>query len=101
MKSENVIKCPVCEREYLPSEIYMPNHFLGKPNEIFKTHDGQLDYFDGIPQDLTEKFTCEHCNTKFIVTAKITYETVKNINESFDEDYSTPLYKDRISLKEV
>ena len=78
----------------------MPKQFLGQPKEVTKTSDGKIDLYEGIEQNTCERFKCEHCNTTFIVNAKISYETYKDNKSNFDEDYSTPLYTGRINLKE-
>lgn len=98
--NQNIIRCPQCDWEYLPGEIYLPKQFLGQPKEVTKTSDGKIDLYEGIEQNTCERFKCEHCNTTFIVNAKISYETYKDNKSNFDEDYSTPLYTGRINLKE-
>ena len=43
---EILIKCPHCNAEYLPAEIYYPDEFLGRPTDINKIHNtGKLDYY--------------------------------------------------------
>lgn len=75
MEKYQVIKCPFCEAEYLPGEIFMPNYFLGVPKEVERDFTGKLLYFDGLEQDLKETYTCEYCNNRFDVYAKINYRT--------------------------
>lgn len=98
--SEFMIKCPKCGREFLPCEIFLPDYFLGKAKQIIRDDDGSIISFSGIEQDLEEDYVCENCNTSFKVRAKIDYEIIKNNASSFDEDYSTTIYTDRIKLKE-
>lgn len=94
------IKCPHCDYEYLPGEIYFPDQFLGQPKDIERTIDGKIAIYDGIEQNLTELYYCEKCNKPFKVKANINFETEKAIEWDLDEEYSSPLYKDRISLAE-
>lgn len=96
---KNIIKCPKCQREYLPGEIFIPNNFLGQPKEIERDEQGKIIDYRGINQNLRETFTCENCGYTFDIEAQITYK-VEGSMENFDEEYITPLYEDRISLKE-
>ena len=96
---KNIIKCPKCKTEYLPGEIFIPNNFLGQPKEIHRDEDGKIINYRGISQSLRETFTCEKCNYTFDIEAQITYK-VESSMANFDEEYSTPLYADRIVLKE-
>ena len=100
MKEDIRIKCPNCEWEYLPGEIYLPKKFLGQPIDIDRTSAGVIDCYDGTPQDLTESFVCEHCGKKFNVEARLSFTATIDAKSVFDTDYTTPLYEDRIFLKE-
>jgi len=95
-----VIECPHCKRQYTIQEIYMPNYLLGYAKDIVRNSDGVIEAFDGVEQDLHEQFTCEECNTTFKVKANIEFETEIVEDESFNDDYSTTIYKDRIKLEE-
>ena len=70
---DKVIKCPHCNSEYLPAEIYDPNYFLGKPKNIVRSQKGELLGYEGIPMTLTEEFECEKCGNSFDVFAKISF----------------------------
>lgn len=67
------IRCPKCRCEYLPGEIFNPEHFLGQPKNIVRNSVGEVLGYDGIEQDPTESFTCIKCDTEFTVTAKINF----------------------------
>lgn len=97
---DTVIKCPYCNWEYLPGEIYLPKYFLGQPTDIFRLVDGKIDYEFGTPQDLTEHFICDKCNKPFTVSASITYKVTKDDQFDFDSDYTSELFKDRLTLVE-
>lgn len=96
---KNIIKCPKCNQEYLPGEIFVPNNFLGQPREIDRNEEGKITSYKGINQSLRETYTCDKCNYTFDIEAQITYK-VEGSFANFDEEYSTPLYSNRIVLKE-
>ena len=95
-----MIKCPKCGKEYLPCEVFLPDYFLGKANEIIRDEEEKIISYEGIQQDLNEDFICDRCGTSFKVEATISYNVSKNESSSFDEEYSTTIYTDRIRLKE-
>ena len=100
MKKQNkleVIICPYCGREYLPSEIYIPNSFIGNVKSIIRTNAGKIDTFFGNSMDLKEEYTCDKCDGKFDVTARVSFFTKKK--ESFNEEFSSKLNK-KIIMKE-
>lgn len=96
----DTIKCPNCDTEYLPAEIFYPSYFLGKPRDIEKDCYGKVVFNDGVEQDLTETYTCDKCGKKFIVKATVTYDVNIDKTADFDTLATTSLYKDRIVLKE-
>lgn len=96
---KNFIKCPYCGYEYVPSEIYYPNDFLGKPRNVYRDIDGKIEKVDK-KSNLQETYTCDGCNKMFKVSASICFTTSKLEELNFDEDYSAPLYEDRITLEE-
>lgn len=100
MKKQNkleVIICPYCGREYLPSEIYIPNSFIGNANSVIRTNAGKIDTFFGNSMDLKEEYTCDKCNGKFDISARVSFFTKKK--ESFNEEFSSKLNK-KIVMKE-
>ena len=78
------ISCPKCNYQYLPGEIFDPKYFLGQPKNIIRNSIGEILGYEGIAMDLTETFTCEHCNEEFEVTAKINF-LLKGEEESSQE----------------
>lgn len=98
----NTIKCPCCGYEYLPAEIFLPDYILGKPTDIIRTVSGEIDTVQGLSPQLEETFECVRCNRTFKILAHISFEskTINDVKKSFDEPYVSPLYKDRITLKE-
>lgn len=94
-----VITCPKCGAEYLPSEIYIPNAFFGKPDFIKRDIDGHICDIIGSTLDTEESYCCDSCNTTFKVTAKISFSAQIDERADFDSDYETAL-KPRFTLKE-
>lgn len=92
-----VIVCPYCGREYLPSEIYVPTSFVGNTRSIIRTNAGKIDTFFGKSMDLKEEYTCDKCDGKFSVTAKVSFFTKKK--EQFSEEFTSKLNK-KIVMKE-
>lgn len=92
MKDVPIIKCPVCGMEYMPSEVFMPNSFFGKQKDIFRSVDGQIEFYDGDDPELTETFTCEHCGTNLSIEAKLTFK-VDELKDDFNEEYVTKIDK--------
>lgn len=101
LRKDIVIKCPRCDCEYLPGEIYLPKHLVGQPKEVERTVEGKIWMYDGIEQNTEETFICEKCGKPFKVKASMSFETTYDAAHDFSEDFSTPLYKeDRIHLEE-
>ena len=95
-----LVKCPHCNAEYVPSEIYLPKYFLGIPKYIHRNEENKITGITGSDMDLNETYQCDFCGNKFSVKAKVTFSTkeVKSIN--MDEDYISPMYKSKELLKE-
>lgn len=85
-----VIRCPFCGCEYLPGEIYMPGALIGQPDEVIRDSFGKIIYEDYYKvshnPDMTEHFTCDHCEKPFIVEATVTY---KAREEAPENDFTT------------
>lgn len=99
-KKENIITCPYCGMEYLPSEIYMPKDFLGNPGDIYKTPSGNLEAYEGESMNLQEEYVCDGCGKLFEVEAEVRFRTKEKQEDNFDEEYTSPVYTNRISLFE-
>ena len=99
-KNSKIIVCPCCGAEYLPGEIYLPDYFVGQPTNIEKTYsEGKIMYYNGKDMDLEEHFTCDRCNTRFKVKAKVSFETEEE-NYNINNLYKTSLKKQNLFLKE-
>lgn len=84
-----VIKCPICGREYLPVEIYLPNAFFGKPDIVKKDAEGRIIGTVGEANDFVEHYVCDTCNKPFKVTAMIEFKTEHDIENDFTEEYTS------------
>ena len=94
------IKCPVCGYEYVVSEIFIPKYLLGNPKLIERDNEGKIDVYVGDEQDLVEEYTCDNCSTAFKVRANITFDVEVLENKTFNDEYITEIYTDRLTLKE-
>ena len=94
------ISCPHCDYEYLPSEIYLPKSFFGKPCLIERDISGKILSYEGSSIDLFEHYTCDKCNHTFRVIAKIGFSTEDDKLENFDEEYISPIHKNNLFLEE-
>ena len=94
------IECPHCHYEYLPSEIYLPKLYFGKPLNIQRDTTGKILEYEGSSIDLFETYVCDKCNHTFRVAAKIGFSTEEDKLENFDEDYSTSIQKSNLFLEE-
>lgn len=99
-KRFDIIKCPKCDREYLPAEIYLPNEFLGKPSHISRDYQGKILDHIGDSMNLKETYTCDECNTTFRVSAKVQFSTDIKESLDFSTEYSTKLNSSKLNLSE-
>lgn len=100
MKNNTVIKCPVCGREYLPAEIYMPDSFLGKPKDIIRDDSGKITSYLGKTMDLREQYICDSCQSPFRVNAKVQFFTTELEEINFNKEYHSTVKKNEIFLSE-
>lgn len=88
-----IIECPKCKYEYLPSEVFIPRYFFGRPEEIQRDDNGKLISYEGTSVDLFEKYICDNCDTEFRVVAKLQLTTELSFPGSFNGDYVTNIDK--------
>lgn len=89
MAKKTTIRCPHCNAEYLPAEIYYPNSFLGKPFNIIKDGDDNILGYNGTDMNTVETYICDHCNKQFAVDASITFKT-SIVVDIFEDDFEIP-----------
>lgn len=92
MENKYVV-CPNCGREYLPSEIFIPQSFFGKPTFIERDQHGKIITALGNQPDINEVYCCDNCETSFSVHTNISFETHIDIKTDFSHDYETRLKK--------
>jgi DNA-directed RNA polymerase subunit RPC12/RpoP len=98
-KQLRVIRCPECGYEYLPAEIYLPDEFLGKPNNVVRDFLGKIMGYEGIKMNDTEKYICDNCNTSFEVVSTTNFVSRKCGGN--EPHYSTKLKKEKHILEET
>lgn len=93
-----IIVCPHCGYQYLPAEIYLPNVFLGKPEDILRESiSGEIQDYFGNSMNLDEKYICDNCNQPFEVHAKIQFNTE---GVDFNKPHKTVIKKQSLFLSE-
>lgn len=97
---KNSIRCPHCNAEYAPSEIYLPDSFLGKLRDVEKDVTGSILYQENGDMGLSEKYTCDYCKRPFTVNAKVTFNTKPDEFLDFSKPYSTKRVKPSLFMKE-
>ena len=86
-----IIECPKCGYEYLPAEIFIPDAYFGRPQDILRDDSGKIVSYEGSSIDLFEKYICDKCNTEFRIVSKLQLTTELSFPGSFDEEYVTKL----------
>ena len=87
----SIITCPHCKAQYLPCEIYLPDHFFGKTEDVVKDPAGKIiyqDYKEDWEPELTEHYICDYCNKPFVIEAAMTFKT-KAEKEELDVSNTT------------
>ena len=98
-KSQNLyIKCPECNAEYLPEEIFVS--LLNHSYYIEKTEDTHEIMSSDYTGQVEESFICNYCNTRFKVQCKLSFTSFIDDKFNFNELYSTRLNKSTVLLKE-
>ena len=98
-KRDNIITCPVCGREYLPAEIFVPDAFFGHPEDIDRDNSGKIEAYDGNTMDLNEEYVCDTCGAILSIETILKFKVTEK-KDNFEEVYSSPLFPNKISLFE-
>ena len=97
-----LIKCPKCGYEYHPAEIFFPDDILGKPNQIIRNENNEIEFITGDNPELTNQFVCYNCETMLEIEAKVSYKCNVNSMYDFTEDYSSPILENNnLELEET
>ena len=96
-----IIECPHCGYQYLPSEIFVPKHFFGKPYGIERSYNGNIMEYEGTSIDLFESYQCDNCDKSFRITTKLSFSTSVEESTTFNEEYVSPLSKDSLFSEDV
>ena len=99
-KKLEVIKCPHCDREYLPAEIFVPKAVFGTPKDVERDYSGKIINYFGTPMEAKESYICDGCNTKFEVTVKLSFYVLQNKLGNFDEEYTTKIGYNNLFMSE-
>ena len=94
------IKCPYCNSEYLPAEIYVPNALVGHPKYIEKDIEGRILNCYGKMWDPIEYYICDKCNTRFKIKADVKFTTYIDHKNNFNEDFKMSIKKKNLFLNE-
>ena len=90
LKEDNIlivkIKCPHCNAEYLPEEIFYPDSVFNNNVKAVRDEEYKLIVVEGDSFNLEEEFECEYCGCKFKVTGKVDFKTEKIEENDFDEE---------------
>lgn len=99
--NKQIIKCPHCGAEYLPSEIYIPSDFLPKFDDLVKDENGKIVAVYEHPMNLNEEYTCDYCGHRFAVKAQVEFTAAYCPLHDYKFEHTTPLYSgDRVELSE-
>lgn len=94
-----LIKCPHCGAEYLVEEIFMGEDVIGTRMPI-KDEDGKILHIDGDEPTYSAEYICDKCDTKFIAKLNISVDSVTEIKDTWDEEYTVEIHKNRVELAE-
>ena len=82
ISKDHIIKCPYCNREYFPGEIFMPKSFLGSAFHLSET------LYIGSDMELKETYSCDSCNGHFKVEANVAFNVTPEPYGNFDEFFT-------------
>ena len=96
---DNVICCPECGYQYLPSEIFFPDVVFGRPEFIRRNIKGEIEAVSGSNPELLETYCCDNCGTTFKVSIDMKFKSIVDVVSDFSKDYSISI-KSGMLLKE-
>ncbi len=99
MKKYNKIICPCCNAQYLAQEIFVPSALFGNKGNIVKNNYGLIRAARGVNACMEEEYTCDYCNTRFYIYAKITFKTDIHKDKGFEEEHTISV-SDKVEFSE-
>lgn len=99
---EDTIKivCPTCGEELLPSEVYIPEDFFGRPTEVIRDAAGKIEFFLGKGMNLEEEYICDGCGAKMRIKANLSFTV--DTDPVDEDDYVTTFERPKkIKLEEM
>ena len=100
MEESVKIVCPICGEEYLPVEIFIPDDFFGRPDEVVRDPAGKIEFFLGRGMNLNEEYICDGCGAKMRIKANISFTVDTDPVE--EDEYVTSFERPKkIRLKET
>lgn len=96
----NVIKCPKCGYEYVPTEIFFPDALLGNPTQIQRNSEGKIEDYMGLPPNPIETWECDKCGATFTVISDLKFKVKLLAAPDIKTPHVTKIYGDRIVLPE-
>lgn len=82
-----IVECPVCGRQYLPSEIFFPSCVFGGPSYIERDDAGKIVHVIGTDMILFERYDCDNCNSTFEVSIDIKFSSKVPPHINFIEEF--------------
>ena len=80
------IRCPHCNAEYIPEEIFYPNSVFNKNIKVIRDEVGKIVLIEGeYSFDLNESFECECCGEVFSVLGEAKFSTSLK-EDKFEEE---------------
>lgn len=97
--NRQIITCPKCGAQYLPSEIFMPRSFIGEPKDIEKDCYGKIVYYAGTDMNLKESYLCDYCGHNIRVEATVEFRNIGD-NKKFQEE-TVIRFNNKVSMPET
>ena len=89
-KKYQVIKCPHCGYELIPSEVFYPEDIIGgRTDSLIRDALGKiiyLEYKEDQEPCHSEQYICDNCDKPFVVEPVVSYKVKKEVEEL---DFST------------
>lgn len=83
-----IIKCPHCNWEYLPDEIFVKGELIGKSKNIIRDPLGKILYREGEEPQFEERYFCDNCNEEFMISASVDFRSSEKPEETnFKKEY--------------